>query len=400
MPHRRNWPLYLCGVLAPFAVFTNVDIGGLPISLLWFFSASAALKLRKTDLKFMAPFLLCVSLLALKIPIGGSLSVLLKYSIGVVYLFLLAKYDSMEPFLTGLLAGVCVTLPYAVYQWFIVMAGIDYKAALAVLPVSTWNSQAWHVLLRDPAGLPRVSGFMYEPAYLAIVANILLVGEMLYRHARPRKLVIALGLLILVLANSRTGFLTCAIIMLLAILSKRGWSGSVKVVFVLSAVGPLLPLVSLYSNILDYRSVQEDIDISVFARYVSFVAFGQESLFNILFGVADYTQSYGANAVLQDYADLLTGQGSERDPKSLLAANLFSFGVLGSIVFYVLLYRAGRANLRALSILAAANILFFNVYAYSWPLFWILVAMAYQVRKAPSVKNAILSSPQIKHEPV
>jgi hypothetical protein len=390
---RRNWPLYFCGMLAPFSVFINFEVAGLPVSLLWFFSAPALLKLRKTDLKFMAPFMLCVALLALKLPMGGSVSVLVKYSIGVVFLFLVTKFDGFESFLDGLLIGICINMPYAIYQWFVVMAGLDEQSLLAVLPVDVWNSQAWHVVLRDPNNLPRVSGFMYEPAYLAIVANILLVGEMLYRAVQPRKLVIVLAILTLLLANSRTGFLTCAIILLLSFLSKRRWRPLVAIAYVLAAVGPLLPLVFIYSNILDYRAFQEEIDISVFARYVSFVAFGQESLSNVLFGVADYTQSFGDNSVLQDYADLLTDQGSEKDPKSLLAANLFSFGVLGSFLLYALQYRAGKANLRSLSILAAANILFFNVYAYSWPLFWILVALAYDRRNNPAPGPAATTIP-------
>lgn len=397
---QRNWSLYLCGFFAPFSVFINFEVAGLPISLLWLFSAGAILKIRRTDLKFFLPFVVCLILLASKLSLGGSVSALLKYSIGVIFLFFVTKFDEFDSFLDGLMVGVCITVPYAIYQWFIVMIGVDEQAMLAVMPVDIWNSQAWHVVLRDPNGLPRVSGFMYEPAYLAIVANILLVGEMLYRTARPRKPVVAMTLFVLLLANSRTGFLACAIILLLAFLSQRGWRLLVGAVYMLSAIGPLIPLIFLYSNILDYRSVQDEIDISVFARYVSFVAFGQESLFNILLGVADYSQSFGANSVLQDYSDLLMDQGSERDPKSLLAANLFSFGALGSFVFYALLYRAARNNLRSLSILAAANILFFNVYAYSWPLFWILVALAYKVRNAPSSASVATHTLTLTHAQV
>ncbi|MDB5649798.1 MAG: hypothetical protein JWL62_1318 [Hyphomicrobiales bacterium] len=66
--------------------------------------------------------------------------------------------------------------------------------------------------------------------------------------------------------------------------------------------------------------------------------------------------------------------GSRRTSKSLGGAYFYDLGLLGLAGFIATIYVACRAHTRALLMFSTVNIAFFNVYAFSWPLFWIMTA--------------------------
>jgi hypothetical protein len=372
-----RYVMFALGVLTPLGVFTSVTFGEVPVSILWMAAVIAIFSgsVRITGIHLL--YLTFAIVLLGKGLVGGSAGTGVKYMVGVVFLLSLNQVNFREGqyFFKGLNALIPVCLLYALYQWIVVLVFHDTVGYGATLPVELWNSKGWHQLLVDTWNLPRAPAFMFEPAYFAMILDAALAGELLYRRSRPRPLLILLVIVSLVLANSRVGLFAALLIVSSAWLVAHRRLGFLRTLAVLAAIGPLLPLPFISEQLVDFSNNRDVIDISVFARYISFVAFSQEPTASILFGVLSYSDTFLNNPIFSTFSDLLEGQGSNADPKSFLASNLFQFGVAGSVVFYAGQIYLFRSSCRALALLASINIIFFNVYAYSWPLYWIMICL-------------------------
>lgn len=377
------------GMLAPLGVFNTISAGEVPISFMWFAAAigiwSGGLRLKATHVLY----LLLAAVLGTKMLLGGSAGTTVKFGVGVFFLLALnrVRYSDGLHFFKGLNALIPISLAYAAYQWLVSLAFNDPANLGATLPVAMWNSKGWHALLTDTLGVPRAPAFMFEPAYFAMILDSVLAGELLYRQGRARFGLIAQVVLGLVLANSRTGIFAALVIVASSWLIKRQRVVMLRMLAVLVAVGPLFPLLFITDQLIDFTNNRDTIDISVFARYISFAAFSTENLQTILFGVLNYHDTFLSNDIFSTFSDLLETQGSDMDPKSFLASNLFQFGVLGSIFFYGGQIYLFRHSMRALALLASINIIFFNVYAYSWPLYWVMMCLTLAVLKVDIVSR-------------
>lgn len=383
--------LLALGVLTPLGLFNTITIGDVPISLMWLAAAmgiwAGSMRLKGVHVLYL---LLCLSLVA-KVALGGSAGTAVKFLIGVVFLLSLSRtaYEDGLHFLKGLNALIPISLLYAAYQWAVLLVFQDSSLYGATLPIELWNSKGWHVVLPDPLGLPRASAFMFEPAYFAMFLDTALAGELLYRRGRIRYALVAQVILGLALANSRVGLFAALVIVASSWLARRQRVGLLRLLAVLAAIGPLLPLFFITDQLIDFTNNRDAIDISVFARYISFAAFLTEDVKAILFGVVNYQETFLTNNVFSAFSELLEGQGSNLDPKSFLAANLFQFGVVGSFAFYGAQIYLFRHSARALALLASINIIFFNVYAYSWPLYWIVTCLALVASRMDLVSGGV-----------
>src|SRR6185436_6737216 len=113
----------------------------------------------------------------------------------------------------------------------------------------------------------------------------------------------------LMLANSRVGLLAALLIVASAWLVKHNRVVLLRTLAFLAAVGPLLPLFFITDQLLDFTNNRDVIDISVFARYISFAAFLQEEPKAILFGVMNYRDTFLSNPIFVTFSDLLEMQG-------------------------------------------------------------------------------------------
>ncbi len=364
------------GLIAPLGVFNTVSVGSLPIDMLWLIGGFALLWSRVPLSGLHLIFIGLLTILVAKAGLSGNVSYAAKMLAGVVFLGAMCDVRNLTAFFSGYHVGLVLSLCFAAYQLLIWVTGGDLFETGALIDVTLWNVAGWHASTPDPFGLPRLSGLSFEPAYLAITMLVALVYELFVRREPVRPLLVAMLVLGILVANSRVGFvsllavLLCAgLVQLRAIWLLRGFFGA-------AALAPILPVFFVYAMLFDYEVYRDVIDISVFARYLPFALFYMLDPLSQMVGVVDYRAYILQTPFYEFYAQHFVEQGIDRDPKSLLASNLFQFGIMGSLFLYGGVLSICWGNARALAVTALGNLIFFNIYAYSWPLFWVVQGMA------------------------
>ncbi|ATQ69568.1 hypothetical protein CQW49_18040 [Methylosinus trichosporium OB3b] len=283
-----------------------------------------------------------------------------------------------ERFFTGFQFGLILNIFLAVVQ----MAGLLTDTFVATFPVTTWNRALWHYTL--PEGLlkflPRVPGFTPEPAYLGTLV-LAAAGYRRFVQGRP----VLLGyygayllITVLLLVNSRTvvvGY--CWLVMSALALTLRDRC-SMKLIYLmiygLSFI--TLPIVIIATT--DTRDLKflADQDISIFARAVPLTWIDEQNnltFINYLIGVGDY-QSYTQSVNMSEVVyTLLEAEGGLMDSKSLGGAYFYDFGLAGLAAYAIVVGYICRNKTNSLLFMSLINIAFFNVYALSWPLYWLFL---------------------------
>ena len=363
---------FLIGFFVPFQIFTSFLLLNTPTNVIWLLGF---LLFNKFSLNSnLRPFFLPLLILLIKLPLGGSIEIFLKLIVGVVFLNTISSGLQIKEFRNGLLIASFISLFFAIYQYIITLNNpfnsYDFFQSLLI------PGKEWHVILKDDRDIPRVPGFMYEPAYLSMIYCIVLSIELIYVKS-SNKWILLLCFIGILLSNSRIGFISLSFIMLLKLVLYISKTNYIRILYIISVFLPITPIFFKYNELINYREFIDIIDISFFARYISFIAFINEPISSILFGVINYHQTYSSNIIFSSFTDILANEGSSYDPKSLLADNLFLFGIVGSLIFYYSFAKIYWTKIRSLIIITLSNIIFFNVYAYSWPLYWIFISLAF-----------------------
>lgn len=371
----------ISGFIAAFPIFNQVQIG-INFSIIWLLIAVAPLFCIEWKLP-RACFLLIGFLIVvvLKFLLSFNFEASFRYVIYMVFLFSAGTLDRdfFDRFFKGLESGVFINFIFAIFQ----MIGMLTGHWQGTFDVTVWNSTLWHV--NPPGGLipefPRVSGFCNEPAYLGIVVLVLFAYRVFVARRSPIKGWYGIYILcfIVIFINSRTAavayawILACNIVFTLN--SDRAKTLAASAMYLLSYI--VLPLIIMI-NTVENQNLRELLldDVSIFARTVPLIWIREGNnleLLDYLFGVSNYRGFVYSVHVEQSIFDVLDLQMATRDSKSLGGAYFYDFGIIGTIAFASIIFLRCRQNSRALLLFSSANIIFFNVFAFSWPLFWILV---------------------------
>jgi hypothetical protein len=252
------------------------------------------------------------------------------------------------------------------------------------LPVELWNINLWHV--NPPGGVtdlwPRVSGFTNEPAYLGILLTIYMSFRFFFLGISVFSGWCGLYFFIfqVFLINSRTSMLSYILLILLVIIGrldliKSRWPSLVIIIFSVF----FMPIMVLKDALTDINLTELFLrDISIFARSVPLIWIYEGnnlSLVDYILGVSDY-RIYANQTIMDDVPRaVFEMQSGDLDAKSLSGAYFFDFGFLGISMFIILFWVFINKKVRFLFLFLLANVAFFNVYAFSWPLYWICLVI-------------------------
>jgi hypothetical protein len=150
-------------------------------------------------------------------------------------------------------------------------------------------------------------------------------------------------------------------------------------------------------NNVNYNKMLLD-DVSVFARSAPLLWISDMNnlhFWDYLFGVANYREfAPGVSMPLTAYT-VLGLQGGFLDSKSLGGAYFYDLGFVGLSALICILFLALKNNARALLMFSLINVVYFNFYAFSWPLFWVAVGGCY-VAAMTTVRRHV----PVRHVPV
>lgn len=370
---------FVSGLCATLLIFNQIYIGT-NFSIIWLLIILAPLFSHKFKIyrRFTGlQLLLLLFLLKFIIALNGAaviryLTYIAFFGIGTASM----RRNHFDEFFKGFHWGLGINFVFACVQ----VIGRLTKSYTATLPVEIWNPVLWHAILDDGmlSFYPRVSGFTLEPAYLGTLL-IIAAGYRMFIQHRPvfsGLYGLYLSFSIVLLVNSRTTFFAYGWLVVCKLLTKlKGGvitNAAVSIIYISSFI--LIPLtIILRTDTADLKVVADD-DISVFARIVplTWIRDGNGLSFgNYIFGVGDY-RAYAETVSMPSviYA-LFSYQGGLLDSKSLGGAYFFDFGLIGLVLFMLSVAMACRWNRFGLLYASLINIAFFNVYAFSWPLFWL-----------------------------
>jgi hypothetical protein len=377
----------ISGFIAAFPIFNQVDIG-INFSILWPLIAAAPLFCTEWKLRGECfPVIGFLTVIVLKFLLFLNFEASFRYVIYIVFLFSAGALDKnfFDRFFKGFESGVLINFIFAIFQ----MIGMLTGRWQGTFDVRLWNSTLWHA--NPPGGLiweiPRVSGFSNEPAYLGILVLTLFAYRVFVSGWSPTKGWYGLYIFCFVffLINSRTAavayvwILACSFIFMIS--SDRLRTAAAVSIYVLSFI--ILPLIIMIKTA-ETQDLMELLleDVSIFARTVPLLWIRDGNnlgFFDYLIGVGQYrTFVYGVH-VDQNIFDVLNLQAATRDSKSLGGAYFYDFGIIGTVVFALILFLRCRRSNPALLLFSSANIIFFNVFAFSWPLFWIVVVCCLKI---------------------
>jgi hypothetical protein len=370
----------ISGFLAAFPIFNQVEIG-INFSIIWLLIAVVPLFCTEWKLPSACfPVIGFLIVIAIKFLLFFNFEASFRYIIYIVFLFSAGMLERplFDRFFRGFEVGVLINFIFAIFQ----MIGMLTGRWQGTLDVKLWNSTLWHA--NPPGGLiselPRVSGFCNEPAYLGIVVLVLFAYRVFVGEEKPHKGWFGIYILffVFVLINSRTAtvayawILACSIVLMI----KPGWLHSLiaSAMYLLSFI--ILPITIMIKTT-ETQNLRELLldDVSIFARSVplSWIRDGNNlDLLDYLFGVGNYRSFVYGVHVEQNIFEVLDLQAATRDSKSLGGAYFYDFGIIGTILFILIVFLKCRHSSPALLLFSSANIIFFNVFAFSWPLFWIV----------------------------
>lgn len=387
----------ILGAFSTLLIFNQVYVG-VNFSLIWLGIIGAPLLSKRHPIRpeyiALSAFLL---LILLKFFLSSNISSISRY---ITYiLFALCCGASMaekefERFFTGFEFGLILNIFLAVVQ----MAGLLTDTFVATFPVTTWNRTLWHYTLEEGLlkFLPRVPGFTQEPAYLG---TLVLAAAGYRRFVQERPVLLGyygvyLLISVMLLVNSRTvvvGY--CWLVMSalsLTLRDRRGMKLVYLMIYALSFI--ILPIVIIATT--DTRDLKflADQDISIFARAVPLTWIDEKNnltFVNYLVGVGDY-HAYTQSVNMSDLVyNLLEAEGGLLDAKSLGGAYFFDFGFAGLAAYMIVVGYICRNKANSLLFMSLINIAFFNVYALSWPLYWLfLIACGINNRMAADHREA------------
>lgn len=370
------------GFFAAFPIFNQVYVGT-NLSLLWVLILVTPL-IYGADFPEKSAFLIMafLAIAAIKFIAVFNVEAIVRYIVYIAFVAAAAaglRRKRLDEIFAGFEVGLICNVAFACIQMFGLLTGLFD----AIFPVRSWNPSLWHY--NPPGGMilvwPRVSGFANEPAYL----GTLMIAAASYRLLVQKKRTLTgpygiyLFLVIMVLVNSRTSFFSyiwlvaCSVVM-----SLRSWT-----LMTVSAVGMylcsfvILPAAIMFRSdeVVDYRKMMLE-DISVFSRTAPIIWIKEGnhlSTLDYFIGVSNYRE-YAPTVSMPPIPLLsLRSQGALLDPKSLGAAYFYDLGFLGIIGFVAVLYFVCGGGVSALLLISAVNVSFFNVYAFSWPLFWLMI---------------------------
>lgn len=375
--------LAVVGAASTMLIFNQFNIGG-NISIIWLMACAFPIIKQRFNFSISFSFLLLFLIfVSFKFILAGNISAVVRYAIYILTLIsILLSFDRRDfaSFFKGFEIGLGLNVGFALLQ----MAGELTGVYRALLKPSVWNPYLWHY--NPPGGMftfwPRVSGFSNEPAYLGLlfIANAAYRTFIAEKQTLTGKYGIYLFLVIILLVNSRTAFYGYVFLAIGALIVRFRDHPAIKPVAVVTYIASfiIMPAFLIHSTS-DFRSLQEMLrqDVSVFARSVPLrwpLTPEYFSFWEYAFGVSDYSAFAQNLPIPQIIRSMFVSQGMFSDSKSLGGAYFYDFGLVGAAIFIVALGQAYRWNTRALLFYAVINVGFFNVYAFSWPLFWICVA--------------------------
>ena len=371
----------ILGAYSTLLIFNQVYVG-VNFSLIWIGVIGAPLLSKRYAIR---PELLaiCVFLLLilLKFFLASNIGAISRYIIYITFILCCATSmgeKEFEMFFVGFEFGLILNILLAIIQ----MAGLLTDTYVATFPVMTWNRTLWQYTLGEGLlkFLPRVPGFTPEPAYLG---TLVLTAAGYRRFVQGRPILFGyygayLLTSVLFLVNSRTvvvGYCWLAMSTLsLTLFGRRSMNFVYLIIYALSFI--ILPIMIIATT--DTRDLKQlaDQDISIFARAVPLTWIDEMNnltLGNYIVGVGDYhtyTQSVNMSDIVYD---LLESEGGLLDSKSLGGAYFFDFGLAGLASYIIVVGYICRNKANSLLFMSLINIAFFNVYALSWPLYWLFV---------------------------
>jgi hypothetical protein len=372
---------FLLGGFSTLLIFNQIYIGT-NVSLIWVGIIAAPLFTKRYPVQPRIFVLLAfLAVVLLKFALASNGVAIARYFIYL--LFVLCCATSMieaefERFIDGFHLGLGLNIMLACVQ----MAGTISNTFVATFPVSAWNPTLWHYTLDEGLlkFLPRVPGFTQEPAYLGTLVlaaagyRLLVQGRPVFSGWYSAYLLASIFFLV----NSRTavvGYCWLGMAALVSMLRVRPVTHFVYF-FIYAFSFILLPIVIVATT--DTRDLKylADEDISVFARAVPLTWIDEMNnltFVNYLVGVGNY--SYFVQSVtMSDFTyTLLDSEGALLDSKSLGGAYFYDFGLAGLAIFIGVLWYICRDRPRSLLFVSLINIAFFNVYALSWPLYWLFL---------------------------
>ncbi len=370
---------FYLGLFATLLIFNQIYVGN-NFSLLWLGVIAGPLFSPKRFLRWnYAVILLFLALFLIKFVCAANFAAIARYIIYILFVALGAasmREAQFDRFFEGFHIGLALNIAFACVQ----MVGKITHAYDATFPVTLWNPSLWHAVMDEGmlTFYPRVSGFTNEPAYLG---TLLLVasGYRLFIQERPvfsGRYGFYLTLSVFLLVNSRTTFIGyCWLAGCSILLMFEKWR-FVRFVFysVYSVSFILLPAIIMITTDTGDLKALADEDISIFARAVPLTWIEEANNLtwaNYLLGVGDY-RVYSQTVNMSEVTfQLLDNQGGLLDSKSQGGTYFYDLGLVGLVVFIFGVFYLCRGRPRALLFVSLINIVFFNVYAFSWPLFWL-----------------------------
>lgn len=377
------------GVWAVLPLFNQFDVG-INFSVVWLLIPLVfLLDAKKLDVGAGRLLIFFLVVVLCKFLLVQNYDSVIRYSTYIVFVFcgLSLSRHRLDQFFGGMEVGLYVNFCFSVLQ----MIGILSGTWSGELQPELWNPALWHA--NPPGGAfdfyPRVSGFANEPAYLAILLSVVVAYRLFV--LQKKTLTGWYGAYVFVffvfLINSRTAYIGYFWLVLCAWLAARPiYSERLSfLIFVSSFV--LIP-VGIFLNLqfpIDYDQFLID-DISIFTRTVPMLwIFDGNNLgfFDYIFGVANYRTYVLAIDMPVNSYEVFELQGGFLDSKSLGGALFYDFGLAGILLYICGVYFLLKNNVRALFLFSTLNIVFFNVYAFSWPLFWFCIISCVAIIRYP-----------------
>lgn len=392
----------LSGFVSGFPLFNQVYIG-INVSLIWALIPLLGVLAKPSRVDWRSTAVLLFLLIVfLKFVLAFNLEATFRYFCYISFFGSLVLFyggRQLDWFFDGLQSAVYVNIVVALVQVCGLLTGsFDFH-----LSPEYWNPTLWHY--NPPGGMftfiPRVSGLTNEPAYLGLIAALPMAYKWCIQKSQiSRGSFIVVSASIILLANSRTStiayFYLCGI-MLIRDRSKVAPLVIARIAYVCSLavlVGILLWQAEANYRLggaYDYDAMMLD-DISVFSRTAPVLLFREMNnlgIFDVLFGVGNY-RSYIVSVSLPAMAyEALLQQGAFLDAKSLFGAVLFDFGVIGVCAYVALIYIILKNCVNGLFLFSFLNVAFFNIYAFSWPLFWIMFWASIKVAGGDVKKSSL-----------
>ena len=391
--------LEVIGAVSTLLIFNQVYVGT-NLSIVWIAVMIAPVLCDRHPLRrSQVALALLLLAFAAKFLVVMNLAAIVRYATYIAFVsaaMISLQEAEFDRFFRGFEIGVACNIAFACVQ----IVGKVSGAYDAVFPVESWNPSLWH---SNPDGgmftfFPRVSGLTNEPAYLGTIVITMAAYRLFVQKKKTLsgRYGVVLFLVIMLLVNSRTACVSYMWLIGCSILLQFEKMIAVRyasyAMYVVSFV--IMPLTIVYSTngYFDYDTLLQD-DVSVFARTVplTWIREGNNlDVSNYLFGVGNYrtfAQTVDMPATAYSAFEL---QGGLLDAKSLGGAYFYDLGIVGLATFIGAVGLLCNWRIRSLLLFSIININFFNVYAYSWPLFWLmLVACGLPLRETGGASVAM-----------